>query len=80
MQQRGRAASGAGDLQAAAQVVEMLLIKDHSRMKFYATTPYDGTHEQQHKLLPISHPEDWEVASGEFKRGDYWKEPEDQES
>lgn len=27
------------DLQTAAQVVEMLLIKDHSRMKFYATTP-----------------------------------------
>lgn len=48
----------AEDLQAAAQVLEMLLIKDHSRMKFYATTPYDGTHEQQHKLLPISHPED----------------------
>lgn len=48
----------AEDLQAAAQVVEMLLIKDHSRTKFYATTPYDGTHEQQHKPLPISHPED----------------------
>lgn len=33
----------AEDLQAAAQVIEMLLIKDHSRMKFYAATPYDST-------------------------------------
>lgn len=59
------------DLQTAAQVVEMLLIKDHSRMKLEAQTPYDSTHEQQHRLLPISHPEDWVEASEEFRRGDY---------
>jgi AbiV family abortive infection protein len=64
----------AEDLQTAAQVIEMLLIKDHSRMKFYAATPYDSTHEQQRRLLPISHPEDWATASEEFKRGDYWKD------
>ncbi|MGP3973016.1 AbiV family abortive infection protein [Streptomyces sp. 8N114] len=59
------------DLQTAAQVVEMLLIKDHSRMKLEALTPYDNTHEQQHRLLLISHPEDWAEASEEFRRGDY---------
>ena len=61
------------DLQTAAQVVEMLLIKDHSRMKHEATTPYDSAHEQQHRLLPISHPEDWAAASQEFRDGDYLK-------
>lgn len=61
----------AEDLQTAAQVIEMLLIKDHSRMKFSAAAPYDSTHEQQHRLLPISHPEDWATASEAFKRGDY---------
>lgn len=65
----------AEDLQVAAQVVEMLLIKDHSRMKLDARTPYDSTHEQQHRLLPISHPEDWSAASEEFRRGEYWKDP-----
>jgi AbiV family abortive infection protein len=53
----------AQDLQTAAQVVEMLLIKDHSRMKFDATTPYDSTHAQQSRLLPIAHPEDWAAAT-----------------
>jgi AbiV family abortive infection protein len=66
-------ATGRGDidreLQTAAQVVEMLLIQDHSRMKMYARTPYDSTHEQQFRLLPISHPDDWAAASEEFKRG-----------
>lgn len=57
----------AEDLEEAAQVVEMLLIRDHSRMKFEAKTPYDSTHEQQFRLLPISHPEDWAEASDEFK-------------
>lgn len=61
----------ADNLQTAAQVIEMLLIKDHSRMKHEARTPYDSTHEQQHRLLPISHPEDWAGASQEFKEGDY---------
>lgn len=67
----------ADDLQTAAQVVEMLLIKDHSRMKLEATTPYDSTHEQQHRLLPISHPEDWAAASQEFRDGGYIKGAED---
>lgn len=48
----------AEDLQTAAQLVEMLLIKDHRRMKLEAATPEHSTHEQQHRLLPISHPED----------------------
>jgi AbiV family abortive infection protein len=50
------------DLQRAAQVVEMLLIRDHSRMKFDAVTDYESAHEQQFRLLPISHPEDFGVA------------------
>jgi hypothetical protein len=52
----------------------MLLIKDHSRMKLEVETPYDSTHEQQHRLLPISHPDDWSVASEEVRRGDYFKD------
>lgn len=67
----------ADDLQTAAQVVEMLLIKDHSRMKLEATTPYDSTHEQQHRLLPISHPEEWAAASQEFRDGGYFNRAED---
>jgi AbiV family abortive infection protein len=59
----------ADDLQVAAQVVEMLLIRDHSRMKLEAVTEYDSTHEQQFRLLPISHPEDWAAASEDFRRG-----------
>ncbi|WIX85680.1 AbiV family abortive infection protein [Amycolatopsis sp. DG1A-15b] len=47
------------DLQTAAQVIEMLLIRDHTRMKHDAKTPYDSTHEQQFRLLPVAHPEDW---------------------
>lgn len=66
----------ADDLQTAAQVVEMLLIKDHTRMKHDAQTPYDSTHEQQHRLLPVSHPEDWATASETFRRGDYFKSTE----
>ena len=51
-----------GDLQTAAQVIEMLLIRDHTRMKFYARTPYDSTHTQQFRLLPVSHPQEWRAA------------------
>lgn len=68
------------DLRTAAQVVEMLLIKDHSRMKFDSSTPYDSTHVQQHRLLPISHPDDWALASNEFRQGedlDAMSAPED---
>lgn len=55
------------DLQTAAQVIEMMLIKDHTRMKHDACTPYDNTHPQQFRLLPISHPEDWAAASDAFR-------------
>jgi AbiV family abortive infection protein len=55
-------------LQVAAQVIEMLLITDHSRMKLDASVPYDSTHEQQGRLLPVSHPDDWAAASEEFRR------------
>lgn len=44
------------DLRTAAQVIEMLLISDHTRMKHDAVTPYDSTHIQQRWLLPIAHP------------------------
>ncbi len=54
-------------LQTAAKVVEMLLIRDHSRMKMEAVTPYDSTHVQQFRLLPISHPENWTAASDKSK-------------
>lgn len=60
----------ADDLRTAAQVVEMLLITDHSRMKFDAVTPYDSTHAQQYSLLPITHPEDWQAASETFTKSD----------
>ncbi|GAA4522556.1 hypothetical protein GCM10023191_101960 [Actinoallomurus oryzae] len=53
----------AEDLQTAARVIEMLLINDHTRMKLQAVTPYDSTHPQQFRLLPISHPEEWAAAS-----------------
>lgn len=66
----------ADDLQTAAQVIEMLLIKDHSRMKLEAETPYNSAHEQQHRSLPISHPEDWAAAKDEFRQGDHFKEAE----
>lgn len=59
----------AHDLQVAAQVVEMLLIRDHSRMKMEAVTEYDSTHIQQFRLLRISHPEDWAAASENFRSG-----------
>ncbi|MET9053429.1 AbiV family abortive infection protein [Streptomyces bacillaris] len=51
------------DLQTAARVVELLLINDHVRMML-AATPYDGTYEQQFRLLPVAHPEDWAAATG----------------
>jgi AbiV family abortive infection protein len=70
----------AEDLQTAAQVVEMLLIRDHSRMKTEAVTAYDSTHEQQFRLLPISHPEDWAAASREFKSGRLLPSPSEDET
>ncbi|MCW1100080.1 AbiV family abortive infection protein [Streptomyces sp. RS2] len=56
------AGTTADDLQTAARVIEMLLIRDHSRMNS-AETPYDSTHTQQFRLLPVSHPDDWAAAS-----------------
>lgn len=58
------AGTTAEDLQTAARVIEMLLIRDHSRMKFGAVTPYDSTYPQQFRLLPVSHPEEWAAATG----------------
>jgi AbiV family abortive infection protein len=52
----------AEDLQTAARVIEMLLINDHTRMKA-AATPYDSTHAQQFRLLPVSHPEGWAAVT-----------------
>lgn len=54
------------DLQTAARVIEMLLVRDHSRMKFDAVTPYHSTHKQQFRLLPVSHPESWVATSETF--------------
>ncbi len=59
----------AADLQLAAQTIEMLLIKDHTRMKHETVAAYDGTHAQQFRLLRISHLEDWAGASDQFRRG-----------
>lgn len=58
----------AEDLQTAGQVVEMLLIKDHTRMKHEASTRYDSTHEQQFRLLPITHPEAWAAATDALRK------------
>jgi hypothetical protein len=45
------------------QVVEMLLISDHSRMKLgMPAESYDSTGDLQVRLLPIAHPEDTELA------------------
>ncbi|MEU7377835.1 AbiV family abortive infection protein [Streptomyces albidoflavus] len=56
-----QAGTTAEDLQTAAQVIEMLLIKDHSRMKISGER-YDSTHTQQRRLLGVSHPEEWAAA------------------
>lgn len=37
-------------------------------MKHHATTPYDSTHSQQPGLLSISHPQEWNAASEEFRK------------
>lgn len=49
----------AEDLERAARVVEMLLIRDHTRMKHDAVTDYDSTGEMQWRLMPISHPDEF---------------------
>lgn len=65
-------------LQTAAQVIEMLLIKDHTRMKHNPAEPYDGTHSIQFNLLPIAHPEDWAAASEEFRSAARGEVPNEQ--
>jgi AbiV family abortive infection protein len=66
------------DLQTAARVIEMLLIKDHTRMKHDSAGPYDGTHSTQFNLLPIAHPEDWAAASEEFRSAAKGESPNEQ--
>jgi AbiV family abortive infection protein len=58
------------DLRTVAQVIEMLLISDHTRMKHLAVTPYDSTHFLQQRLLPLSHPVEWASAPDSFRNGD----------
>jgi AbiV family abortive infection protein len=70
------AGTTAADLETAAQVIEMLLISDHTRMKHEATTPYDGTHEQQFRLLPVAHPEEWTAYLGAGASRDSRGEPQ----
>lgn len=48
------------ELTRSAQVIEMMLIKDHSRMKFDSKLPYDSTHEQQWRLMPTAHPDEYQ--------------------
>lgn len=46
-------------LERLAGATEMLLITDHSRMKFESTVGYDSTHDLQSRLLPYSHPSEF---------------------
>jgi len=39
------------DLRTTAQIIEVLLITDHSRVKFEAATRYDSTHVHQRRLM-----------------------------
>lgn len=45
-------------LQRVAGAAEMLMIQDHSRIK-YSAGPYDGTQDLQMGLMPYSHPEEF---------------------
>lgn len=64
------------DIQTLAKVLEMLIIEDHTRMKEDALTPYDSVRDQQFRLLPLTHPEEWAIAIQEFEDGDSEGEPE----
>lgn len=46
-------------LLSTAQIAEMALITDHSRMKYHSDLPYDSTMDLQNALLPISHPQEY---------------------
>lgn len=60
----------AGPLVRASRVIEMMLIQDHSRMKFDTPDDYDDTGELQWRVMPTSHPEEYDdfVASIERAR------------
>ncbi|MCX5318073.1 AbiV family abortive infection protein [Streptomyces sp. NBC_00154] len=73
------AGTTADDLRTAAQVIEMLLISDHSRMKSNTAVPYDSTHQQQFRLLPVSHPEDWGGTDPEAEEDDLLAGGQDRE-
>jgi 2-polyprenyl-6-methoxyphenol hydroxylase-like FAD-dependent oxidoreductase len=45
-------------LRRVAGAAEMLMIEDHSRMK-YGSGAYDGTQDLQMGLMPYSHPEEF---------------------
>lgn len=57
------------DLRTVAQVIEMLLISDHTRIKHVAGAPYDTTLALQRQLLPLSHPDEWASAPDSFRNG-----------
>lgn len=53
-------AADVGDhLVRAAQVIEMMLIKDHTRMQDGDPARFDDTGDLQWKLMPTSHGEEW---------------------
>jgi hypothetical protein len=72
-------AQDVGDLVGAitrtASVVEMLLITDHSRMKFHTPERYDSTGTLQRRLLAFSHPEESFALEGARVHAE--REPED---
>ena len=45
------------DLNRAAQVIEMMLIGDHTRLQDGPPERYDSTHDLQWKVMPTSHHE-----------------------
>lgn len=49
----------ADQLVRAARVIEMMLIKDHTRMQHLDDSRYDGTHSMQWSLMRTSHEELW---------------------
>ena len=53
----------------AAQVIGMMLIRDHSRMKFDTPEDYDDTGNLQWRLMPTSHPEEYDEFVTSIERG-----------
>ena len=56
-----------GDMRAAliraAQVAEMLLIADHTRMQHLPAGPQDSTMDLQMRVMPYSHPDEFLAVS-----------------